>query len=138
MQRVQKEHFHGAIDGSASNIRRSKAGATKTSLLVVTFALICAAAEAQWLNFSTPGIPRSPDGRPDLSAPTPRTSEGTPDLSGVWMHDQTPLEEMKRFFGGRIEEATKLDVPGMEITTIHKYALDLLADFQPDDVSMTA
>ena len=41
-------------------------------------------ANAQWLNHPTPGTPRLPDGRPNLSAPAPRTTDGRPDLSGVW------------------------------------------------------
>ena len=39
---------------------------------------------AQWLNYRTPGIPRLPDGKPNLTAPAPRTSDGKPDLSGIW------------------------------------------------------
>jgi len=39
---------------------------------------------AQWLNYKTPGIPRTPDGKPNLSAPVPRTADGKPDLSGMW------------------------------------------------------
>jgi hypothetical protein len=39
---------------------------------------------AQWLNQPTPGIPRTPDGKPNLSAPAPRTPDGKPDLSGLW------------------------------------------------------
>src|SRR2546430_11103629 len=39
---------------------------------------------AQWLDFKTPGIPRTPDGKPNLSAPVPRTADGKPDLSGIW------------------------------------------------------
>ena len=38
----------------------------------------------QWLAYPTPGIPRTPDGKPNLSAPTPRTTDGKPDLSGLW------------------------------------------------------
>jgi hypothetical protein len=39
---------------------------------------------AQWLNQPTPSIPRTPDGKPNLSAPAPRTPDGKPDLSGLW------------------------------------------------------
>lgn len=42
------------------------------------------AAYAQWLIYPTPGVPRLPDGKPNLNAPTPRTSDGKPDLSGLW------------------------------------------------------
>ena len=41
-------------------------------------------AGAQWLDRKTPGIPRKPDGKPDLTAPAPRTPDGRLDLSGVW------------------------------------------------------
>src|SRR5712692_4249356 len=40
---------------------------------------------AQWPNHPTPGIPRTPDGKPNLSAPAPRSADGKPDLSGVWL-----------------------------------------------------
>ena len=39
---------------------------------------------AQWLNYPVPGIPRLPDGKPNLAAPAPRMPDGKPDLSGVW------------------------------------------------------
>jgi hypothetical protein len=42
---------------------------------------------SQWLKYPTPGIPRTLDGAPNLSAPAPRTAEGKPDLSGVWGFD---------------------------------------------------
>src|SRR5207248_10005183 len=38
----------------------------------------------QWLNYPTAGIPRLPDGKPNLNAPAPRTADGKPDLSGIW------------------------------------------------------
>lgn len=40
-------------------------------------------ASAQWLNYPTPGIPRTPDGKPNLAAAVPKTAEGKPDLSGL-------------------------------------------------------
>ena len=45
---------------------------------------------AQWLDWRTPGIPRTADGKPDLSAPTPRAPDGKPDFSGVWQPETNP------------------------------------------------
>ena len=59
--------------------------------LFALFAFLSTAASAQWLDFPTPGIPRTPDGKPNLSAPAPRTADGKPDLSGVWMHEITTV-----------------------------------------------
>ena len=42
-------------------------------------------AAAQWLNYPTPGIPRTADGKPNLNAPVPKTADGKPDLSGIWL-----------------------------------------------------
>jgi hypothetical protein len=36
---------------------------------------------AQWLGQPTVGIPRTADGKADLSAPVPRMPDGKPDLS---------------------------------------------------------
>jgi hypothetical protein len=56
---------------------------------VFTLAILLAAvpADAQWLNYKTPGIPRTADGKPDLAAPSPLTADGKPDFSGVWRSD---------------------------------------------------
>src|SRR5262249_61743152 len=47
---------------------------------------------AQWLKYPTPGIPRTPDRKPDLTAPAPRTADGKPDLSGLWQRNQSKYE----------------------------------------------
>lgn len=39
---------------------------------------------AQWLNYPTAGVPKKPDGSPNLEAPAPRTAGGHPDFSGIW------------------------------------------------------
>ena len=41
-------------------------------------------ASAQWLDRKTPGIPRTPDGKPNLKAPAPRGPDGKIDLTGIW------------------------------------------------------
>jgi hypothetical protein len=48
--------------------------------------VFCLPLSAQWLDYKTPGIPRTPDGKANLSAPAPKMPDGKPDLSGVWEH----------------------------------------------------
>jgi hypothetical protein len=50
-------------------------------------------AGAQWLNYKTPGIPRTADGKPDLAAPAPKAADGKPDFSGVWRIDEAGAAE---------------------------------------------
>ena len=52
-------------------------------IVVVVFAM-SAVASAQWLKYPTAGIPRTADGKPDLTAPTPRHANGKPVLAGLW------------------------------------------------------
>ena len=46
--------------------------------------LFRATAGAQWINYPTEGLPRTPDGKVNLSAPAPKTADGKPNLSGLW------------------------------------------------------
>lgn len=57
---------------------------TRSMLLLVTLVISAAPAAAQWLNYPTPDLPRTADGKPNLAAPAPRMSDGRPDLSGMW------------------------------------------------------
>jgi len=57
-------------------------------MLQVTTALVlvmaAAPASAQWVYVPLLETPRTPDGKPNLSAPAPRTADGKVDLSGIW------------------------------------------------------
>jgi hypothetical protein len=52
---------------------------------MVMFGLLVGPLAAQWLDYPTAGVPRTPDGKPDLAAACPRTADGKPDLSGLWI-----------------------------------------------------
>jgi len=45
---------------------------------------------AQWIEHPTPGMPRTPDGKPNLAAPVPKAADGKPDLSGLWVRARNP------------------------------------------------
>ena len=51
---------------------------------ILILSVLVANADAQWLDHSTPGVPRLADGKPDLNASPPRTVDGKSDLSGLW------------------------------------------------------
>ena len=57
-----------------------RAAAAVFALLVT----VSVTAEAQWVNYPAPGVPRTADGKVNLAAPAPRAPDGKPDLSGVW------------------------------------------------------
>ncbi len=78
--------------------------------------VLCAQASAQWLNYPTPGIPRLPNGKPNLSASAPLSADGRPDLSGIW--------------------AVECSVYGDACFTKGLF-FDLAKDLKPDDVQMT-
>src|SRR5665213_216068 len=52
--------------------------------IIATLMITAFIAPAQWLDYPTPGVPRLPDGKPNLTAPAPKTADGKPDLSGLW------------------------------------------------------
>ena len=56
----------------------------RRTIVTVIISLMSAPVAAQWTNVPSSKIPRTPDGKPNLSAPAPRLPDGKPDLSGVW------------------------------------------------------
>lgn len=45
---------------------------------------------AQWPSYPTPGEPKTPEGKVNLTAPAPKAADGHPDLSGVWDRGMAP------------------------------------------------
>src|SRR5437016_6326596 len=68
------------------------AGGSLVQRIAITAALLLLPVSlcAQWLDFATPGIPRTADGKPNLTAPAPRTPNGKPELSGIWQPEINP------------------------------------------------
>lgn len=83
---------------------------------------------AQWLNHPTPGIPRTRDGKPNLSAPAPHTRDGRPDLSGLWQTDSAPPQLLDRLIPGATNGA------GEE--PLSQYFINIFSDFKPEDVPL--
>jgi hypothetical protein len=96
------------------------------ALIVVLFAG-AACADAQWLNEPDKGIPRTRDGKPNLSAPAPRASNGKPDLSGVWEAQASEPGEVRRV----LRDPNLVD-PAIDLQTASKYFMNILADFKPE------
>ena len=62
------------------------------AILVFAITALAAPASAQWLDHPTKGLPRTADGKPNLSAPAPRTPQGGIDLSGIWHAQPDPRD----------------------------------------------
>jgi hypothetical protein len=86
--------------------------------------LLPASLSAQWLDWRTPGIPRSADGQPNLTAPAPRTPAGKPDLSGMWQPDANPY---------RFNLIQKLEDEAIFRPAAQAVFLGRVKDFRKDD-----
>jgi hypothetical protein len=79
-------------------------------------------AQAQWLNQPTPGAPRTPAGKVNMTGPVSRVN-GKPDLSGVWQAQGEPRAPEGLF--------------GLGESTNSKYFRDVLSDFKPGEEPLT-
>jgi len=59
-------------------------------------------ASSQWLHQPTLGIPRTPDGKPDLTAPAPKLPDGKSDLTGIWVRVANPGNPGGANFGNTV------------------------------------
>src|SRR5579864_4010896 len=99
---------------------------SRNILMLIALAAVPAFVQGQWLNYRTPGIPRTRDGKPNLSAPSPRAADGRPSLSGLWQTDSAPPEMLERLIPGATNGA------GEE--PLSQYFINIFSDFKPEDV----
>jgi hypothetical protein len=81
-------------------------------------------ASAQWARYPDTSIPRTRDGKADLTAKTPKARDGKPELSGVWQSDPDPAGLPK---GVPIVESIH------ETFAIPRYFIDVTADTKPSE-----
>lgn len=85
---------------------------------------------AQWTDYRDARIPRTKDGKPNLTAPAPRMN-GKPDLSGVWQAERTPRAEFERGLGA--------DFPRdqVDFNDITKYVMNVFWGLKSEEEPMT-
>lgn len=100
-------------------------------VMAAAFCLLPVTLYAQWLHFRQPGIPRTPDGKPDLTAPAPRAPDGKPDLSGLWGGGE-PFPGPTPYMGDVISDIKDEAIfrPGAE-ALYQKRLADLSRDWPP-------
>ena len=90
---------------------------------MIAAAMAAVNSQAQWVHYPTAGIPRTKDGKPNLSAPTPRTKDGKPDLTA-------PAQSLSAFAGKAIGGAWKLkvrDLAAADTGTLNSWEIDFRA-----------
>ena len=92
----------------------------KSTVQVVVLAALTVAAplSAQWLNYPSPDIPRTKDGKANLSARAPKARDGKPDLTGIWRAEPDPQ--------GKPE--------GVENEIFARYFVNIAKDLKPEQV----
>jgi len=99
-----------------------------TPVALAVLAAVPATLSAQWPPYPTAGVPRAPDGKPNLEAPAPKTADGKPDLSGIWQNVRGGGQAGNTLSDGSIVVATFRDIgAGMKGgLPLQPWAADLL------------
>jgi hypothetical protein len=80
--------------------------------------MLSAPVSAQWLKLTDPTIPRTRDGKANLSAPAPKSRDGKTDLSGIWLPSPDPTGTPR----------------GVENEIRPRYFINITEDMKPEDV----
>jgi len=70
-------------------LRRARIPVVIAALAAMSFPAVT---NGQWLNLPSADIPRTADGKPNLTAPAPRLPDGKPDLSGIWLRSRNYMD----------------------------------------------
>src|SRR3989442_16009686 len=74
---------------------------TVITLIGIMLAGALTYAQAQWVNYPDSRIPRTKDGKPNLTAPTPRLNR-KPDVSGLWQAETPPERDHSASLGKEV------------------------------------
>ena len=87
----------------------------------VLLAALCSApsAQAQWAQVHDRALPRTADGKPNLTAPAPKAADGQPDLGGIWVVETAPPPPGVQTVEG--------DLP------TPRYLVNIAVDLKPED-----
>src|SRR5712691_9234971 len=99
---------------------------TFRSSALLLLATACAASTVQAQSQRDARIPRTRDGKPNLSAPAPRTN-GKPDLSGLWQAERTPEREYTSVLGN---EFANLQI---DLHDINKNVMNVFWGMKPEE-----
>ena len=89
-----------------------------TFLACTTLTLFAGTAHAQWLH-PDPRAPRTANGKPILTAPTPRLN-GKPDFSGVWEAARQTAAATRSFTGATDPGAVNMQIDQSDAADIHR------------------
>src|SRR5688572_28955345 len=90
------------------------------SLIAALLLCFSIEASAQWTKVPDPNVPRTRDGKPNLTAKAPKGRDGKPDLSGVWLADPDPQGKPS----------------GIEQMVFSKFFVNIAAELRPEDLQL--
>ena len=88
--------------------------------------LAVACAPGQSLTYPDSRIPRTKDGKPNLTAPAPRLN-GKPDLSGLWQVERTPERDYAKVLGAGFSGLQ------VDLHDINKNVMNIFWGLKPDE-----
>jgi hypothetical protein len=91
-------------------------------IVVLASLSVAAPISAQWLNYPSSDVPRTKDGKANLSARPPKARDGKPDLSGIWQAEPDPQGKPA----------------GVENEIFPRYFDNIAKDLKPEEVVLRA